>query len=380
MQKSLRDSETPPDPARLRRLGNRALKLGIDLLELAGIHESSLVALEKNGIPDREKKDRTRRSTAFFDLVLAPIEESRFIASEANSRFESIIETLTCHTEALDRSNKKLQVEIARRKKVEDSLRTSETTTGILLKQARAMQEQMRSLSHRLITAQEDERRRISRELHDVIAQTLAAINVQLAVLRSLSAANADDLHEKIEATELLVEQSVEIVHRFASELRPVVLDDIGLIPALKSYIDSFTGHYDIPVHLSVSPTVEELDNSALTTIFRIAQEALTNIARHSQASLVKFTLRPTKRSFRMKIADNGLGFSTTILTTTCDYRRLGILGMRERAEMVGGSFRIDSADGEGTVIRVDIPRHAGIPADLSRIEPTPGKPTKKTT
>ena len=380
LQKGLLDSETPPDPVRLRRLGNRAAKLGIDLLGLARIHESSLTALETASIPAREKRERTRRGTAFFDLVLAPIEESRFIASEANTRFETIIETLTRRTEALDKSNKKLQVEIIRRKDVENSLRTSEATTSLLLKQAQAMQEQMRSLSHRLITAQEDERRRISRELHDIVAQILAAINVQLAVLRSQSSADLADLQEKISVTERLVEQSVEIVHRFAAELRPVVLDDLGLIPALRSYIDSFTDHYDIPVQISASPTVEELDSTALTTIFRIAQEALTNIARHSQASLVKFTLRPTKRSFRMKIADNGLGFSTTILTTTCDYRRLGILGMRERAEMVGGSFRIDSTDGEGTVILVDIPRPSGVPADLSQIEPTPGKPTKKTT
>lgn len=371
-------------PDASRKLGNRALKLGVDLLGLVKIHENALLdAFEKNYLSAQGTDERARRSSAFFDSVAVPIEESRFTASETNHRLNASIEALTRRTEELDRSNKKLLREIARREVVENSLRTSEGTTSLLLEQAREMQEEMRWLSRRIITAQENERKRISRELHDVIAQTLAGINVQLAVLRSESKANAEDFHEKIENTERLVEQSVEIVHRFASDLRPVVLDDIGLVPALEAHIDSFTDHYGIPVKLTASPVVEELDSSSLTTLFRIAQEALTNIGRHSKASLVKIDLRPAKSSLRMKVSDNGQGFAVKAAISANETQPLGILGMRERTEMVGGSFQIASIVGEGTVIRVEIPHAATVPVKLletKRRSPRSPRPAKEAT
>lgn len=374
----LRDSDSILEPDASRKLGNRALKLDIGLLGIAMIHENALDSFAKKASSAPATDERTRHSTAFFDSVIVPIEESRFTASETTNRLNASIKTLTCRTEGLDSSNKNLLLEIVHRKEVAKSLRTSEKTTSLLLEQARKMQEEMRSLSRQLITAQEDERKRISRELHDVIAQTLAAISVQLAVLRSQSRANAEDFHEKIENTERLVEQSVEIVHRFASDLRPVVLDDIGLIAALKTYISSFTDQYGIPVKLTASPAVEELDSSSLTALFRITQEALTNIGRHSKSSMVKINFSSTKDAFRMKIGDNGQGFAMTGAISARVSPRLGILGMRERAEMIGGSFRIDSAVGEGTVIQVELPRAAISPAKDNETKGSTSRSTKK--
>jgi len=341
------------------------VKLEVGLPGLAKIHQGSLDSVKKEGLSALANKEQTQRSTAFFYSVVAPTEESRSTTSKTNIRLKESIKTLTRCTEDLTRSDKILLGEIAHRNKVEKSLRKSEHSSGLLLTQAREMQEEMRSLSRRTLTAQENERKRISRELHDVIAQTLAGINVRLAVLRSQSAASAEDFHKKIEFTERLVEQSVETVDRFASHLRPVVLDDIGLIPALKTVIDSFTTHYGIPVKMTASPGVEELDVSSLTTIFRISQEALTDIGRHSNASLVKLDLRSTETSFRLKIGDNGHGLASKGKSPASETQRLGILGMRERAEMIGGSFLIRSAPGNGTLIRVDLPRTATTPVKV---------------
>jgi signal transduction histidine kinase len=350
-------SDAIPNSAITHRLGTRTLKLGINLLGLAKIHLNSLTSLEKGGLTTWEDGEPTRQSTDFFNAVAEPLEESRFRSSKISHQLTSTIKTLRQQEEGLVRSNKNLLAEIIRLKHLENSLRTSEETASLLLVKAREMQAEMRSLSRQLITAQEDERKRISRELHDVIAQTLAGINVRLAILRSQSVANNKGFHEKIEVTERLVEQSVEIVYRFASDLRPLVLDDIGLIPALKSCINSFNELYGIRVKSSVSRSVEELNSSALTTLYRITQEALTNIGRHSEATIVNFEIRPNKRSIRMKIADNGQGFDLPKTSSKHQPERLGILGMRERAEMVGGTFQIETGVGKGTVILVKIPR-----------------------
>ena len=136
--------------------------------------------------------------------------------------------------EVLAASNRKLEREIARRQTVEKALKKSEQHKSRLLEQSRHMQEQLRHLSHQLLSAQEEERKRISRELHDVIAQTLTGINVHLATLKMTAASNPKGLEQNIARTQRLVEHSVNIVHQFARELRPAVLDDLGLIPALQ--------------------------------------------------------------------------------------------------------------------------------------------------
>lgn len=350
------DRSQGSDLSAARKLGRRALRVGIDTLELARLHDTAFASLEIPGSSARSKSSRARRGTAFFHAAVAPLEESHLAESASNGRRKSIIDILTRRTDDLAASNAELREEIAHRKAVEQSLRTSETTTSLLLKKSRRMQEELRFLSRRLLTVQEDERRRISRELHDVIAQTLAGINVRLAVLRSQTSANAKDFHDKIRVTERLVEQSVEIVHRFASSLRPPVLDDLGLIPALRSCLKAFTARTGVPAHLTAFADVESLDTPARTALFRIAQEALTNITRHSRASRVRMDLRTAKGSVRMKIIDDGRGFSAKGSSRANDGKRLGLLGMRERAEMVGGSFRVESAEGKGTTLVVEIP------------------------
>jgi two-component system sensor histidine kinase DegS len=211
-------------------------------------------------------------------------------------------------------------------------------------------------LSRQMLSTQEEERREISRELHDVIAQTLTGINVRLAALKKEAATNTNGLDRSITRTQRLVEKSVDIVHQFARELRPAVLDDLGLIPALHSFVKIFSKRTKILVHLKAFADVEQLPIAKRTVLFRVAQEALTNVARHAQASRVEVTIKKLPEGICMKIKDDGKSFQVDRVLHGKGSKRLGLLGMRERLEMVGGHFGVESVQGKGTTVIAQIP------------------------
>jgi signal transduction histidine kinase len=148
----------------------------------------------------------------------------------------------------------------------------------------------------------------------------------------------------------------VNIVHRFARELRPTVLDDLGLIPALHTFLKSFRAQTGIHVSLSVFAEVEQVSENKRTVLYRVAQEALTNVARHAQATEAEVKIRRQKRAISMTITDNGRGFPQGTVLRVDKKNRLGLLGMRERLEMVGGCFKVVSAPGKGTIVLAQIP------------------------
>ena len=256
----------------------------------------------------------------------------------------------------LTASNQKLEREIVRRQAVEDSLRKSEAQQRHLLEQSRHLQSQLRSLSHQILSAQEEERKRISRELHDVIAQTLVGINIHLAALTREAAGKSGRFQQRLGRTQRLVEEAVQVVHQFARELRPTMLDDLGLIPALHSFMKNFTTQTGVRTRLTAFATVEQLDMAQRTVLFRVAQEALTNVARHAQASRAEVYIQKLPDGIRMEVKDNGKSFGVERVWHRKGRGRLGLLGMRERLEMVGGKFSIESAPGQGTVVRAQIP------------------------
>jgi signal transduction histidine kinase len=249
-----------------------------------------------------------------------------------------------------------LKSESARRKVVETALKKSEKHHIQLLNQSRQMQEHLRHLTHKILTAQEDERRQISRELHDEIAQTLTGINVRLANLKREAVANTKGLKGKISGTQRLVQKSVKIVHRFARQLRPALLDDLGLIAALGSFINGMQERTNIPIKLVTFPELQELDVRKRTVFYRVAQEALTNIVRHAEAKLVLVTFKNRRKTVLMEIRDNGKSFNVQYVLLAKGKRHLGVLGMRERVEMVGGTFKIESSPGQGTLVSAEIP------------------------
>jgi signal transduction histidine kinase len=153
-----------------------------------------------------------------------------------------------------------------------------------------------------------------------------------------------------------MVEKSVDIVHEFARELRPTVLDDLGLIPALHAFVKTFSKRTRILVHMKAFAGVEQLDIAKRTVLFRVAQEALTNVARHAQASRVEVSILKLADNIVLKIKDDGKSFQVKPVLPGKGSKRLGLLGMRERVEMIGGAFHIESAPGQGTTIQVEIP------------------------
>lgn len=264
--------------------------------------------------------------------------------------------------EALTESNRELEREVARRHAVEQSLRKTEQHQRQLLELSRLHQEQLRRLSRQVIQDQEDERKRISRELHDVIAQVLTGINVQLATLQAEATVNPRAFARNIARTQRLVEKSVDIVHQFARELRPAVLDDLGLVPALHSHLKDFAKQAGIRVHMNAFTTgpIDKLDTAGRTTLYRVAQEALTNVARHAQASRVEVSLLKTPAGLRLCIQDDGKSFVVEQALNPKKNQRLGLLGMRERVEMIGGQFTVSSVPGQGTLVQAEIPLGAG--------------------
>lgn len=252
--------------------------------------------------------------------------------------------------------NEELQREIVRRREVEEALRHSERHQGHLLEQALQLQEQLRHLSHQILRAQEEERKRISRELHDEIAQTLMGINVHLENLAREAAGNPEGLRRRIAQTQRLVEKSVDIVHQFARELRPAVLDDLGLVASIRSFLKDFTKRTRLRVRFKAFAGVEQLNGVRRTVLYRVVQSALANVAQHAQATRVAVSIQKMPDAVCLEIKDNGVSFKVDQVLQAKKGKSLGLLGMRERAEMVGGAFGVESIPGRGTTIQVQIP------------------------
>ncbi|HKQ98248.1 MAG TPA: sensor histidine kinase [Candidatus Polarisedimenticolia bacterium] len=196
----------------------------------------------------------------------------------------------------------------------------------------------------------------ISRELHDEIGQILTGITVRLAALKRDAAVGASGLEKRLAGTQRLLEKTIRIVHQFARELHPPILDDLGLIPALGALVRRFGKRTRLPIRFSASAAVERLGIDARTVLYRVGQESLTNVAKHARATRVRVDLRTSGRNVHLTIHDDGRSFRADRALSAGKVTRLGLLGMRERVEMVGGVFSVVSAQGRGTTVRARIP------------------------
>ena len=163
-------------------------------------------------------------------------------------------------------------------------------------------------------------------------------------------------LKRKIARTQRLVENAIHAVHRFARGLRPAVLDDLGLISALHAYSKSLAARKKIRIQLTADKRVETLGSARRTVLYRVAQEALTNVARHARATEASLSIRKIPGAIRMEIIDNGRAFHVRKALLSGTNKRLGLVGMKERIEMIGGSLAIESTPGVGTTVRAEIP------------------------
>ncbi len=339
-----------------RALSIQAVQQGLETLDVARMHEEAVVKLMLREYSARTSHAMMQRAGTFFTEVISPIEETHRGAREALVHLNAMIGTLTQRTEELAASNEELKREIAGREAVEKSLKCSEETTSQLLAHSRQMQEALRHLSRQLLTAQEEARRRISRELQNGIAKALTNINGRLAALKQESTVNTRALQLKIAGTQKLVQQSVDTVHRFARELRPSVLDDLGLIPALETFIARYKKDTGVRVILKAAASIEIPDSIRRTVLYRVAEAALTNVVRHAGASRAVVGIQRRAGRIRMEITDDGQGFAVNGHSVVPLHHGPGLLGMSERVEMIGGTFHIESAPGRHTTVRVELP------------------------
>ncbi|HEY0321205.1 MAG TPA: MEDS domain-containing protein [Pyrinomonadaceae bacterium] len=224
--------------------------------------------------------------------------------------------------------------------------------------QIRAASERLRALSARLSAAREEESIRIAREIHDELGAALSSLRWDLEEVDEVVSESGDQpqlaaLRKKIEAMMRLTDTTVNIVRRIASELRPTALDELGLVEAIEWQCEQFQARTGIICQCDSSLENLDLNQEQSTAVFRIFQEALTNILRHAQATRVDVQMKEEAGEFVLTISDNGRGITED---EKAGSQSLGLLGMRERAHLIGGQINISGSEGQGTVITVRIP------------------------
>jgi signal transduction histidine kinase len=214
-----------------------------------------------------------------------------------------------------------------------------------------------RDLLHQAVTAQEQERQRIARELHDTTGQALTALGLGFAAVGENVQNNPELATSQLDKLKKVSMQALEELRDLIGNLRPSVLDDLGLVPALQGQVKAFEGHSGIKAHLAVTGRRRRLPPEVETIVFRLTQEALTNVARHSAARQVTIELDFQPERLRLLIADDGRGFDPQAAYHPQNGRRpWGLLGMQERVSLVNGQYHLHSAPGRGTTLEMMIP------------------------
>jgi len=210
-------------------------------------------------------------------------------------------------------------------------------------------EEQLRNLSHRLVTAQENERRKIARELHDEVGQSLTALKLYLD---KASPARSTGDGSEIETARETLRELVARVRSMSVELRPSILDELGLLPTLLWHFKRYTAQTNVHVHFKHRGLRRDLSQDTMTTAYRIVQEALTNVARYAQVTEVTVCVRADLDALIIEVEDRGVGFDLDKVAPTS----MGLSGMRERALSLKGKLLVQSAPGEGTCVIADLP------------------------
>ena len=211
----------------------------------------------------------------------------------------------------------------------------------------------LRELATHLQSVREEERTMIAQEIHDELGQVLTALKIQISLLANKLNANQAPLKEKINSLSDMIDASVESVQKISSKLRPGILDELGLIAAIEWQAEEFEKLTNIKCSLVLPKQEIELEKNKSTAIFRIFQESLTNIARHSQATKTAISLFNHQSNIYLEILDNGKGITQEQIK---DFKSLGIHGMEERAMVFGGQVYIEGIAGKGTTVKVEIP------------------------
>jgi two-component system CheB/CheR fusion protein len=309
-----------------------------------GVPLRELAAARSTGRADDERWHIRRDGSRLYCSGIC-----RRLGDGAASGFVKIARDLTSHQQA------QLDLKQARAE-LED--RVNERTVELqaeVVRHTGAQQHVMRLL-HRLVTAQEDERSRIARDLHDHLGQQLTAL--RLVIERHRESKHAAETDEELERALALAAQIDSEVDFLAWELRPAVLDDLGLSAALPRFLKEWSAHYGIAADFQTSGTVPaRLSAEAETTLYRVAQEALNNVVKHAHATRVDVVLEANGPEIALVIEDNGVGFDAAAAEKADKPASgIGLIGMRERAALIGGTLQVESAPGRGTTIYLRYP------------------------
>ena len=342
-------------------LGRAALALEVGVLDMVRIHQEALAWHRLSARTSKTKPRTLKAADTFLLESLSPFEAAHRGFRKAHGALRQLNKTLQHRNAELVAMNRALEREVKERQYVEQALEESGNHYRQLFHQANLMQERLRRLSDQILHAQEEERKRVSRELHDEIGQALTAIGTKLALLSGNGNLQPELLKEKIAETQQFLAQTMNTAHRFARELRPSMLDELGLVSALRSYLGSFAGRTGIRTRLNGCAEPEDLGEEQKTVLFRVTQESLTNVAKHAAASQVTVTFRRLRGGVRLEIKDDGRGFEVDRHLAGNGKNRLGLLGMTERLRLVNGHLRITSAPGKGTTVSAEIPYTAAI-------------------
>lgn len=216
------------------------------------------------------------------------------------------------------------------------------------------MEQRIRSLS--IIEAQENERRRISRELHDGLGQLLSATKLKLGMFEFVHSQNKEKFSDLIKEVDTIISKAIVEARRISHDLRPTTLDDFGLIPALRILCQEFSKLTGIKVKFQVSQLLERIDPKVEIAIYRIIQESFNNISKYAEATEVILDLYRKDKTVHVRVKDNGQGFDMDEAARNKKMGRgFGLLNMKERAELVGGKVEINSAIGQGTEVLLEI-------------------------
>lgn len=224
------------------------------------------------------------------------------------------------------------------------------------LTHAQAEERRYHLLANRLQTAGEQERGQMARSIHDTLGQELTAIKIDLTLLAGKLAPDNQELQERLQKTSALADSAIQLVRNLSMELRPAILDQLGLAAALEWQLQEFSERTGLECRLETELDQIPLRQDQQIALFRIAQEALTNVARHAEAQHVSASIRCDENILQLRFSDDGKGMPRDALE---DYHSIGLFGMQERARLAGGSLQIDSEPGRGTTLLVSVPVEA---------------------
>ena len=215
---------------------------------------------------------------------------------------------------------------------------------------------ELQRLSARLLEVEEDGKRQLARELHDEIGQALALLQIEVSRAQAAAAGQPPSLHDRLDRARALAEQTVQTIRNISVLLRPTILDDLGLAPALQFQVDHFMRRSGITSEYVEEDVSDQLPDAVKTCVYRVVQEALHNCEKHSGASKVRVAVQQQPGYLHVEVRDDGRGFLGNEKGMPFKTTGLGLLGIRERATIVGGLLEIESAPGRGTRISLRIP------------------------